>query len=212
MSASLNDLAESLESLGHGDQGLARIKEALSTLDLGARVAWLAEHLLTPPLTHEVAQGRAGEPVEPFNVLQGDIIRTSAAYRFGVRVDPAATYMVATSSCDLVPGRRAAAMLLPVEPKRRSDFGSDSQFTGNLNQLTNYGPKKYFYIPVLPDDDEDVLFNAAWLDPIATCTNEAVNLAERRASLSLVGWRMFGTLVRELLVREAEQEPRMRTP
>ncbi len=212
MSVTPSDLAESLESLGQGNEGLLLIRDALRTMDNPERATWLAQNVVTPPLTHEEAQRRVGAAVEGFNCLQGDVVRTSAAYRFGVRIEPSATYLVATSSCDLVPGRRAAALLLPIEPKRRSDFKSDSHFSTELNRLTEYGPRKYFYLPALEDDEEDVLFNVAWMDPLATCTNEAANLAERRASLSLVGWRIFGTLVRELLVREAEQEPAMRTP
>lgn len=204
------DLAEALENFAHGNVGIEIIGTALRGLAVPDRVAWLAQSLLTAPLTHEDAQRRVGEAVEAFNVLQGDVVRTAAAYRFGVRIEGDASYLVATSSCDLIFGRRSAALLLPVVPRRRSEFRSDKQFASEIGPLSLFTPKKHFYLPVLPDDDDDVLFNVALLDPLATCTNEAVNLAERRASLSLVGWRMFGTLVRELLVREAQQEPKMR--
>ncbi|MGO9179411.1 MAG: hypothetical protein ACLQBX_02190 [Candidatus Limnocylindrales bacterium] len=195
-----------LAGLAHGDAAIQAIQAALVRLALLPRVEWLATHMLTAPIIHAVAQARVGGSVDEFNVLQGDIIRTDAAYRLGVRIEGAPTYMIATSSCDLVPGRRATALLLPLEPRRKADFTSNRQFTAELDNLTLYRPKKYFYVPVLPDDDAGVVYNVAWLDPLAVASNDAVNLAQRRASLSRVGWRIFGALVRELLVREAEDE------
>jgi hypothetical protein len=142
--------------------------------------------------------------VEAFSVLQGDVIRTSSAYHLGTRIDDG-TYVVASSSCDLVQGRRRVALLLPIDARRASDVA------GRLDNLTLFEPTRYFYLPVLPDDDADIVCNVAHLDPLHVISNEEVNGAMRVASLSLVGWRIFGTLAREILIREADQEDLMRT-
>ncbi|GEM_PF-4739208 len=67
------------------------------------------------------------------------------------------------------------------------------------------------YVPPLPDDDADVLFNVALLDPFAQCSNAALAAAERRASMTLLGWRVFGALLRNIQVREAVEEVAIRT-
>lgn len=206
-----DELERQLAGLGHGAEGLTTIQAFLRDRSLLDRLAWLAENIVTAPLTHIEAQTRVAATIEPFQVLQGDVIRTSSAYSLGLRDDRYTTYVIASSSCDLIPGRRTTALLLPVQPRYRKDFANNSELTSLLESLTTYRPKKHFYLPVLPDDDPDVMCNVALLDPLQVIANDQVNLAERRASLSLVGWRMFGALVRELLVREAEHEDLMRT-
>ncbi len=205
------ELERTLASRGHGMEGLTTIQAFLRGLPLVERLAWLAEHTLTPPLTHDQAQARVDATVEPFQVLQGDVVRTSSAYDLGLRDAQYSTFAIATSSCDLIEGRRTTALLLPVLPKYRQDFATDADLSSFLESLSTYRPKKHFYLPVLPDDHPDVMCNVVLLDPLHVIANDQVNLAERRASLSLVGWRMFGALVRELLVREAEHEDLMRT-
>ena len=209
---SLRELEPILAPLTHGRQALAHIQAALAPLSVEERVGELARTLLTEPLTHADAQARVGGDIEEFRVLQGDVIRTESAYSLGVRVVDWNSYMVATSTCDLISGRRTTALLMPVAPKRRSDYkGNARQLWGELDKLTLYQPTRYFYLPRLPDDDDDVLFNVVKVDPLAMCSNDDVNVAERRASLSLVGWRLFGACVREIMIREADQEAKMRT-
>lgn len=205
-----DELVRLLAGHGHGTDGVAAIQAFLGEKALTDRLDWLAENLLTPALAHADAQARVDAPVEPFRVLQGDLIRSSSAYKLGVRIDGDPTYVIATSSCDLVEGRRSTALLLPVVARTRVDFANDRALTAALETLTAYRPKKHFYLPVLPDDGPDVVCNVALMDPLHVIANDQINLAERRASLSLIGWRIFGALVRELLVREAEHEDRMR--
>jgi hypothetical protein len=188
---------------------LEEIQRFLGGLEVGERVAWLATSVVTQPITHDAAVARVGAPIEEFHALQGDVIRTSAAFQLGSRIEEG-SYMVASSSCDLVKGRRGAALLFPVQARRRADFPTEKALNAEVELLTQYRSKKYFYLPALEDDEADVVFNVAHLDPLATASNEAVNLAQRRASLTLVGWRIFGTLARALLIREAEGEDRMR--
>jgi hypothetical protein len=189
---------------------VVELQNRLRPLKTRERVAWLSENLVTPPLEHSVAESRAGSTVERFHVLQGDIIRTSAAFELGSRRE-SASYIVATSSCDLVLGRRMSALLFPIEAKRRGDYETEpDKLKSDLGSLTLFLPKQQFFLPALADDDPDVLYNIAHLDPLAVISNENINLSERRASLTLVGWRMFGALTRGLLIREAEQEEAMR--
>jgi hypothetical protein len=61
-------------------------------------------------------------------------------------------------------------------------------------------------MPPLPDDGQDVLFNIVQLDPFAQARKEDVVVAERRASMTLIGWRVFGALLRSLEVREGAEE------
>lgn len=202
-------LAEALAPASHGHEGLREFQEFLRPLSPQDRVNWLAANIVTPPITHAEAVARCGEPVDPFNVLQGDIVRTSAPYQLGRRFEDG-SYIIATSSCDLIPGRRTSALLFPVQARRASEFDSKKAAFGEIASLSLYRAAKYFYLPVLADDDDDVIYNVAHLDPLAIATNEAINLAERRGSLTTVGWRIFGTLARALLIREAEGEDRMR--
>jgi hypothetical protein len=44
------------------------------------------------------------------------------------------------------------------------------------------------------------------LDPFAQARKEDVAVAERRASMTLIGWRVFGALLRSLEVREGAEE------
>lgn len=62
------------------------------------------------------------------------------------------------------------------------------------------------YLPSLPDDPIDALANAVSFDEIVQVRLEQLLLATRYASLSLVGWRIFGSLVRTIMVRTGESE------
>ncbi len=79
-----------------------------------------------------------------------------------------------------------------------------------MKPLVLYKPTRFFYLPPLPDDADDVLFNVTYLDPLYTIANDDVNLASRRASMTRFGWRLFGVVARELLIREGEDEDAMR--
>lgn len=116
-----------------------------------------------------------------------------------------------SSTCDLVPGRRESALLLPVEPRGLNDYESLQKLESDLSNLVTFRSTRYFYLPALPDDKPDVLFNVARLDPLAQCANDALVLAERRASMTLIGWRVFGAVLRSIQVREADGEAELRT-
>lgn len=179
-------------------------------MPLAERLEWLANSLIEPPLTHTEALTRApGVPF--FNVMQGDVIRTSSAFALGVR-QVEQSYMILTSTCDLEPERRTTALLFPLVPRLRSESEDSERLRNDLETFSTYKPTKYFYLPWIPGDSEDVLFNLVQFDPLCTCGNPEVNLAERRASLSFVGWRLFGAIARGVLVRDSPEEVAMRTP
>ncbi len=209
MAPSAQELAETLREGAHGDAGIQQLRAAVEPLSADERIDFLNSNILTPPLDQATANARAGRELPAFNVLQGDVITTSAGYLLGVR-QPDHSYVIASSTCDVQPGRRQTALLFAVGPQRRGDFATMKEARGKMKPLTLYKPKQFFYLPPLPDDAEDVLFNVAYLDPLYTIANEAVNLASRRASMSTFGWRLFGVVTRELLVREADMEEAMR--
>lgn len=182
-----NELVRLLAGHGHGTDGVAAIQAFLGEKLLTDRLDWLAEHLLPPALAHADAQARVDAPVEPFRVLQGDLIRSSSAYKLGVRIDGDPTYVIATSSCDLVEGRRSTALLLPVVARTRADFASDRDLTATLETLTAYRPKKHFCLPVLPDDGHDVVCNVALLDPLHVIANRTRFVISRGHGLGRCG-------------------------
>ena len=67
------------------------------------------------------------------------------------------------------------------------------------------------YLPPLPGDADTVLANAILFDGIVQIRLEDLLMSTRHASLSLVGWRIFGSLVRTIMVRAGESEVKMRT-
>lgn len=208
-SAELSRLEEQLAPLSHGTQALELLRKFLKGLGkVAARQRFLAEHMLRPQITYEDVRSRLD--VEPFHVLQGDVIRTDAAYILGTRHVGNPSYVVATSTCDLVPGRREGALLLPIEPRRPADYETQRELESHLSNLIVFRSTQYFYLPRLPNDDPDVLFNLVRVDPFAQCTNEALPLAERRASMTVIGWRVFGAVLRSIQVREAKGEADIR--
>jgi hypothetical protein len=55
-----------------------------------------------------------------------------------------------------------------------------------------------------------VVANAILFDGLIQIKLDDLLLAHRYASLSLVGWRIFGSLIRNIIVRTSESEVRMR--
>lgn len=207
----LNALEQRLAPLSHGTEALTILRDTLRRFGaVAARQFFLNEHLLCAPIEYDDVQLRLPGPLEPFHILQGDIVRTDAAYVLGDRQSGNSTYVVATSTCDIVPGRREMAHLLPVVPRRMSDYDDPQRLRNDLANLIAFKTTRYFYLPPLPDDEQDVTFNVVLIDPFAQCSNAALALAERRASMTLIGWRIFGALLRAIQVREADEEVSIR--
>jgi hypothetical protein len=141
-----------------------------------------------------------------FCLLQGDIVSTEAAYLLGERLT-GMKFVVASATCDLVPGRREYAALLRIQP-----ITVDTpQVQDLLGQLLKFQSTQRLYLPPLPQDPPDTLANAVLFDGIVQIELERLLLANRIGSLSLVGWRIFGSIIRSLLARTGAGEVRLRS-
>jgi hypothetical protein len=67
------------------------------------------------------------------------------------------------------------------------------------------------YLPVLPDDDPDVIGNVIQFDGICQIRASELLLSDRLASLSLVGWRIFASFARTVIARANPREVLMRS-
>lgn len=150
--------------------------------------------------------GLISQDEDPFILLQGDIVSTEAAYFLGERIT-GMKFTIASSTCDLVPGRRQYATLLRIQPITVNNPHA-KQLLGEMLKFTS---TKRMYLPPLPGDEETVLANAVLFDGVVQIRLDDLLLATRHASLSLVGWRIFGSLVRTIMVRAGQSEVAMRT-
>ena len=112
-----------------------------------------------------------------------------------------------SSTCDLIQGRRKYACLFRIEPITNDR----PQVKNLLGNLLKFNSTKQMYLPPLPRDADNVIANAIVFDGVIQIELEKLLLANRHASLSLVGWRIFGSLVRNIMVRAGESEVAMRT-
>ena len=204
-------LARKLAPLTHGSLALSILRDAMAGMKTKDKQSFLNRHMLCSPIQYEGVAAVTTPPPDAFNTLQGDIIRTEVAYHMGVRLIGNPSFVIMTSTCDLIPGRRHAALILQVELKTLTGYqGNIQRATSDIGNLVNFKSTQYLYLPPLDDDDPDVLFNVIHLDRVAQCATSDLDLAERRASMSVIGWRVFGALIRELYVREAEGEATIR--
>jgi hypothetical protein len=152
-----------------------------------------------------LSKGLIDPQEDVFNLLQGDVVSTDAAFFLGERL-VGLKYVVLNTTCDLVPGRRDYVGLLRVSPIELSNPNAAAL----LSELLRFKSTRRLYLPRLPQDSVEVLGNAIEFDGIAQVKLADLLLATRHASLSLVGWRMFGSYVRSILARAAESEVKIR--
>lgn len=164
--------------------------------------------LVREPIVYQdvLARGLIDANEDPFTLLQGDIVSTDAAYFLGERIT-GAKFVVASSTCDLIENRRQYAALLRIQPISKDDPKAKEL----LSQLLKFSSTSRMYLPLLPDDPAHAIANAVSFDGIVQVRLERLLLATRYASLSLVGWRIFGSLVRTIMVRAGESEVKMRS-
>ncbi|MBV9389621.1 MAG: hypothetical protein JOZ78_24630 [Chroococcidiopsidaceae cyanobacterium CP_BM_ER_R8_30] len=204
-------LEAQLQALSHSDQALKLIQ--LFATNLGKtkqrqRVFNAKGALVREPIIYQdvLAQGLIEADEDPFLLLQGDIVATDAAYFMGERLT-GTKFAVVTSTCDLVPKRRQYATLLSVQTINSNDPRTPQL----LGELLKFSSTQRMYLPPLPDDPSEVIGNALVFDGIVQVRIEDLLIATRHASLSLVGWRIFGSLVRTLMVRAGASEVKMRS-
>lgn len=207
----LQSLEIALQKLSHDSEALKIIKAYADSLGKTARRqdAFNAPGALVrePILYKDVLERSLISPEEDaFTFLQGDIVRTDAAYFLGERIT-GIDFVVASSTCDLVPERRQYASLLRIQPiTERTPKAREK-----ISQLLKFNSTKEMYLPPLPNDPPEVICNAVLFDGVVQVQLADLLTATRKASLSLVGWRIFGSLVRIIMVRAGESEIKMRS-
>lgn len=206
----LKELEFNLSGLSHSEDGLQVVQKFCDSLQSTAermRAFNVANAIVRPPIEpgHAASLG-FDTPDDRFILLQGDIIRTEAAFFMGQRISGRAKFAVLNSSCDLVPDRRKYASLLPILQIRKDEPGAKAK----LSRLLKFTPRDSMYLPPLPDDDSDVVGNLIQFDGLYQIEGTHLALATRVASLSLVGWRIFACFSRVVFARANPREIEIR--
>jgi hypothetical protein len=199
-----------LSELSHSDEAIREVQSFSERLaGTKARLeTWNADNaMLRPPiqLSESAALGFDSAD-DAFTLLQGDVVSTESAYFFGERVTGRPRYAVLNSSCDLVPGRSSCASLLRISPIRKGEQSAREK----LGTLLKFSRRDSMYLPVTRDDDHDVVGNVIQFDGICQIRLADLLLANRIASLSLVGWRIFASLARAAIARANPREASIR--
>lgn len=207
---SLADLEKQLRNLSHDSQAMNLIQEFASKLGKTKHrqlVFGQEGALVCQPIEYQdvLARGLISEKEDPFTLLQGDIVSTDAGYFLGERIT-GVKFAVATSTCDLVAGRRDYASLLRLQPIAANDPNAKQL----IAEMLKFKSTKRMYLPPLPDDPDNAIANAVIFDGLIQIRLDDLLVSTRHASLSLVGWRIFGSLVRSILVRTGPSEVAMR--
>jgi hypothetical protein len=207
----LADLETQLREFSHEGKALEIIKEFAKQLGKTKErqiVFSTPGALIRQPILYQdvLEKGLIRSDEDPFTLLQGDLVSTDAAYFLGERLT-GMKFAIASSTCDLVLNRRENAALLRIEPIT-VDYPNVKQILG---ELLSFKSSQRMYLPPLEGDSEKVIANSILFDGIIQIRLDDLLMATRHASLSLVGWRIFGSLVRTILVRAGESEVEMRT-
>ena len=207
------ELEARLANLSHSEEAVDVIEAAVSTRfkKTAQRQICFAQPgvICVEPIVYEdaVAAGKIGADDDRFALLQGDVITTQAAYLMGNRIIAEPLFAVLNATCDLVPGRREYASLLRVVPIT----GELESLKATLHQLLSFRSRRDLYLPPIPNEDPPTLGYAIRFDGVAQIRIEDLMLARRLCSLSLAGWRIFGSFVRVLISRAGDGEARLRT-
>jgi hypothetical protein len=207
----LSDLEQALSQLSHSEEALNAVKtfsEELQNTKARLKVFNADAALVRSPVSSdETKELGFNTPDDEFQVLQGDVVSTESAYFMGQRITNSPKYVILTSSCDLVPKRREYAALLRVREIRENE----PKVAEKLNLLLKFKRTAAMYLPALPPDPEDVTCNVVDFDGICQIRSVDLLLANRIASLSLVGWRIFASFSRMVIARANRREAEMRT-
>ncbi|MBO3459084.1 hypothetical protein G7B40_012025 [Aetokthonos hydrillicola Thurmond2011] len=207
----LAELEAQLQALSHDDHAVKIIQNFAKNLGktnqrqrlFNEKGAIVREPIIYQDMLH---RGLIAPDEDPFILLQGDIVSTETAYFLGERMTQM-KFAVATSTCDLIPGRRQYATLLRVQPIRKDDPNVKQL----LGELLKFSSTQRMYLPPLPNDPSDIIGNTLVFDGIVQVRLDDLLVATRLASLSLVGWRIFGSIVRTIMARAGDTEVRMRS-
>jgi hypothetical protein len=206
----LAELERNLSSLSHSEEAIRAVQEFCKSLaGTQARMdLWNSNKaIVQPPIEphHVNALGFDTED-DQFVLLQGDLVRTESAYLLGERIIGRPKYAVLNSSCDLVPGRAKCCSLLRIIEIQRSEPTAKEK----LSQLLKFTRRDSMYLPPLPDDHQGVIGNVIQFEGICQIQTDNLLLANRIASLSLVGWRIFASFARIVVARANPREVEIR--
>jgi hypothetical protein len=206
------NLERQLAALSHSDEAARVIESAVTERFKKTAERQIAfaqpDMICVEPISYSdaVASGAISEDEDQFTTLQGDIVSTEAAYLMGGRIVGSPMFAVLNSTCDLVPGRREYASLLRVAPVT----GEGDALKSALHHLLSFRSRRDLYLPPLPNEDVPTLGYAIRFDGVAQIRMEDLLLAKRLCSLSLVGWRIFGSFARVLISRAGDGEAGLR--
>lgn len=205
-------LEQQLATLSHTDEATLAIETAVTQRFKKTAQRQLAfaqpNSICVEPIFYSdaLASGAIQADEDQFTLLQGDIVSTEAAYLMGQRIIGNPMFAVLNSTCDLVPGRREYASLLRVIPVA----GDGDTLKSALHNLLSFRSRRDLYLPPLPNEDVPTLGYAIRFDGVAQIRMEDLLLAKRLCSLSLVGWRIFGSFARVLISRAGDGEVGLR--
>jgi hypothetical protein len=207
----LPDLETALRDLSHSSKALEVIRKfsaSLKNTKERQKIFNFTGAIVRAPIFYEPIINKTVQPYPEtsFELLQGDIVQTNSGYFLGERVENC-KFIIATSTCDLMPQRREFTSLLRIVPLRKTD----KNIKQLLGELLPFKSTQRMYLPPLEDDPEDIVANAIIFDGIVQTKLSELLLSRRCASLSLVGWRIFGAILRETLVRAGDDEVNLRT-
>ncbi len=207
----LTELGEQLVQLSQSHaqiEAIKRFSESLAKTILRIAVFNAPGALVRTPIRPQEAQALGfDEPDDDFALLQGDVVSTESAFYLGERVTGSPKYIVLNSSCDLVPNRRQCSALLRVKEIHQSE----KDVGAKLNLLLRFKGTHSMYLPALTVDSGDVVCNGVEFDGICQIRSGDLLLAKRIASLSLVGWRIFGSFSQMVIARSNPREGKMRS-
>jgi len=207
----LSELESKLSSLSHSEDAIQTVQEFCKKLDgTQVRIAlWNSLNAIVQPPIEPGTISALGfnTPDDQFVLLQGDVVRTESAFFLGERITGHPKYAVLNSSCDLVPGRTSCSSVLRIMEIRRSD----PEAKAKLGQLLKFTRRDSMYLPPLPDDRDEVIGNVIQFEGPCQIQTADLLLANRLASLSLVGWRIFASFARIVVARASSREVEIRT-
>ena len=190
---------EAIDAVRAFAQNLANTQERLKV--------WGAPGVLVQSaiLASETAALGFDSEADQFTLLQGDIVKTAASYLYGTRIETA-RFLVLNSSCDLVPGRQEHSILLPIETLERTSLSVKL----DMGDLLKFRRNNAMFLPVLKGDNAGVVGNAVRFGPLYQIKSGDLLLAQREASLTILGWRILASCARMVIARSNPREVDMR--
>ncbi|GAA0510165.1 hypothetical protein [Deinococcus depolymerans] len=200
-------LCDDLKNHSHPTKGIETLKkfaEEQATSKKISEVTGVFGNIFSYPIEFQqlLSRGIVTER-DKFSFLQGDIISSNSAYYIGVRVDNSPVFAIGTSTCDLSEGRRDCVILYPVKEIR-------SPFSDNDKQLVNNGLKfkstQIIIVPRFPHQNELVKYNLIDLSRPHTISSKDLFNSHRMYSMTLLGWRLFSSVMSFITNRAAAGE------